>query len=142
MGNLKNEQRTNKGKTLPMNKERSERIFITDPLKRERTKKILDEMIDNRRRGEVGVYYINGKKYDTRKADLMCDYHKTIDLWQPDTEKLYRTKNGAYFLMSDHKGVIDVMLLDEKKALAFMNAHPAGIITDNYDKVFGSPEEG
>ena len=73
-------------------------------------------------------YYINGKQYVPEKSAMLCS---SAGIMGKST--LYRTQKGAYFLV----GVIT-----EDAAFSYMNENAAGINADNYDAVFGEPEEG
>lgn len=83
-------------------------------------------------------YYIDGKQYVPEKSVTLC---ASTGIMEKST--LYRTRKGAYFLVgeSDTEGQW-ARVITEEAALSYMNENAAGIHTDNYDAVFGEPEEG
>lgn len=92
-------------------------------------------------------YYIGGRQYIPDDSILLCVYETGRNPGMFDmitqTQKLYRTLKGSFFLVSEDAGkVIKVELLDPDKALSFMDAHATGIITGNYDMALGVPEMG
>lgn len=83
-------------------------------------------------------YYINGKQYVPEKSAMLCS---SAGIMGKST--LYRTQKGAYFLVgeSDTEGKW-AKVITEDAAFSYMNENAAGINADNYDAVFGEPEEG
>ncbi len=83
-------------------------------------------------------YYIGGKRYSPGESTALCTYD-----WFGESATLYRSPKGALFIV-EKKDYIEttVKVLTEAEAFEFMDAHPAGIITENYDAVFGEPEPG
>ncbi len=60
-----------------------------------------------------------------------------------DRHALYRTHKGSYFLVRYGLEMeTSASVLTEQQAFEFMNQHPAGIDTGQYDKIFGIPEKG
>ena len=56
---------------------------------------------------------------------------------------LYQTPKGAFFTLRESAvDGVSVEVLDEVAARSFMDEHAAGIITENYDRIFGEPKEG
>jgi len=90
-------------------------------------------------------YYISGKQYIPKNSTLLC-VACSNDMFSKaawNSEKLYRTGKGAFFIVQEGGGnEKKASLLDKEKALEFMDRNTAGIITENYDMVFGIPEEG
>ena len=83
-------------------------------------------------------YYISGKQYVPEKSTLLCAYDGIMG-----KAALYRTAKGAFFLVDESGGDgVSVRVVDEREAVDFMDAHPACVNTENYDAVFGEPEEG
>ena len=76
-------------------------------------------------------YYINGKQYVPEKSAMLCSSAGIMG------------KKGAYFLVgeSDTEGKW-AKVITEDAAFSYMNENAAGINADNYDAVFGEPEEG
>ncbi|WP_313584548.1 hypothetical protein [Lacrimispora sp.] len=90
-------------------------------------------------------YYIGGKQYIPKKSTLLCvaDGNDMFSKAAWNSEKLYRTGKGTFFIVREGADNEEkVGLLDEEKAFEFMDRNTAGIITENYDVVFGVPEEG
>ena len=83
-------------------------------------------------------YYINGKQYVPEKSAMLCS---GAGLMEKST--LYRTRKGAYFLVGESDiGGAFAKVITEDAAFSYMNENAAGINADNYDAVFGEPEEG
>ena len=83
-------------------------------------------------------YYIGRKRYSPEESTVLCSYD-----WCGESAALYRSQKGALFLVEDRADMeTAVKVLTETEALEFMDAHPAGIVTENYNAVFGEPEPG
>lgn len=83
-------------------------------------------------------YYIGGKRYSPEESIELCAYD-----WIGESATLYRSPNGALFIVERRDFVeTTVKVVTKSEAFNFMDAHPAGIITENYDAVFGEPEPG
>ncbi len=83
-------------------------------------------------------FYIGGRQYSPDSATVLCAFANLVE-----TVTLYRSPKGAFFTITERDGdPPDVVLIDKEAAFEFMDAHPAGIDTDNYDEIFGEPEQG
>ena len=83
-------------------------------------------------------YYINGKQYVPEKSAMLCSGAGIME-----KSALYRTQKGAYFLVGESVTEGEwAKVITEEAALSYMNENAAVIHTDNYDAVFGEPEEG
>lgn len=83
-------------------------------------------------------YYIGGKRYSPEESTVLCAYE-----WFGRSVALYRSPKGALFLVEKGDDMeTAVKVITEAEAFEFMDAHPAGIITENYDAAFGKPEPG
>ena len=83
-------------------------------------------------------YYIGGRQYVPEKSTELCAYDGIMG-----KAALYRTAKGAFFIVEESDGDgVSVRVADEREAFDFMDAHPACVNTENYDAVFGEPEEG
>ena len=83
-------------------------------------------------------YYIGGKRYSPEESIELCSYN-----WIGESATLYQSPKGALFIVEKSDcAETAVKILTGKEAFNFMDAHPAGIITENYDAVFGVPEPG
>lgn len=84
-------------------------------------------------------YIINGKLYSIADALLLCVCGSELF----ETISLYRTKKGAFFTVEENSfGGIKVNTVDRKAAQRLLNDNAAGIINENYEKVFGKVEKG
>ena len=86
-------------------------------------------------------YYISGYSYIPSEDTLLCEV-KNEPYSQYESERLYMTEHGAFYVIRvscEHK---EVRILTEREALRFMDQHAACILTENYDSVFGTPERG
>lgn len=88
-------------------------------------------------------YNIGNRQYVTGESDLLCEM-ENAPLTGSEGKRLYRTKKGVFFMVCGDGGSsrTKVDVVPEDKAHEFMDRHTAGIITDTYDKVFGTPEKG
>ena len=87
-------------------------------------------------------FIINGKLYSTKDSLLLYDGRNGADI---DLTKvtMYHTSKGAFFTVKTSPGEkTEVKVIDRNKALIFLNENPAGIINENYIKVFGKVENG
>lgn len=83
-------------------------------------------------------YYIGGKRYSTEESIELCTYD-----WMRETATLYQSPKGTLFVVEKSDcAETAVKILTESEAFEFMDAHPAGIIIENYNAVFGEPEPG
>ncbi|MBR0281371.1 MAG: hypothetical protein IJQ81_07235 [Oscillibacter sp.] len=83
-------------------------------------------------------YYIGGRQYVPEKSTELCAYDGIMG-----KAALYRTVKGAFFLVDEREGDgVSARVVEEREAFAFMDAHPDCVNTENYDAVFGEPEEG
>lgn len=83
-------------------------------------------------------YYIEGKRYSPDKSIVLCSYD-----WIGDTTTLYQSPKGTLFIVEKSDcAETAVKILTKAEALEFMDLHPVGIITENYNAVFGEPEPG
>lgn len=88
-------------------------------------------------------FYIGGRWYSPDDATPLCRHSKTFEV-----VTLYQTSKGAFFAFRESTvdglgidGAV-VAVLSKAAARSFMNEHAAGIITENYDRIFGEPKEG
>lgn len=84
-------------------------------------------------------FIVNGKLYSIQDSLLLYD---CADM---DFTKvaMYHTSKGAFFTVKTSSGEkTEVKIIDQKDALIFLNKNPAGIINENYIKVFGEVEKG
>ena len=89
-------------------------------------------------KGQRQRYYIGGRWYSPDNATPLC---RDIGIFE--TVTLYQTPKGAFFTVEESP--VDgetVRVLSEAAARSFMDEHAAGIITENYDRIFGEPQEG
>lgn len=83
-------------------------------------------------------YYIGGKRYSPEESTVLCSYD-----WIGEAATLYQSPKGALFIVEKRDCVeTAVKVVTKSEAFEFMDAHPAGIITENYNAVFGEPEQG
>ena len=83
-------------------------------------------------------FYIGGKRYSPEESTMLCTYN---GFWESAT--LYRSPKGILFLVGERDGMeTAVKVLTETEAFEFMDAHPAGIVIENYNAAFGEPEPG
>jgi len=83
-------------------------------------------------------YYIGGKRYSPDESIVLCSYD-----WIGEAATLYQSPKGALFIVRKRDCVeTAVKIVTGGEAFEFMDAHPAGIITENYNAVFGEPEQG
>lgn len=83
-------------------------------------------------------FYIGGRWYSPDNATPLC---RDIGIFE--TVTLYQTPKGAFFTVEESP--VDgetVRVLSEAAARSFMDEHAAGIVTENYDRIFGEPKEG
>ena len=88
-------------------------------------------------------FYIGGRWYSPDDSTPLCSYD---DIFERVT--LYQTEKGAFFLfrentveLSGDSGAV-VKVLNKTAARSFMDEHAAGIIAENYDRIFGEPKKG
>lgn len=82
-------------------------------------------------------YYIGGKRYVPENSTVLCS-HAGIG----EKSTLYRTGKGAFFLVEESDGGgTAARVVSRDEAFAFMDAHAAEIVVENYDAAFGTPEE-
>lgn len=84
-------------------------------------------------------FIINGKLYSVTDALLLCvcegDFFGTLSL--------YRTKKGAFFTVEENIfGGTKANTVDRKTAQKILCDNAAGIINENYEKVFGKVAKG
>ena len=88
-------------------------------------------------------FYINKKQYIPDESALLCRVEGGDFGLIPQTRRLYRTQEGAFFLVSEGPEMEKkVKIIDSEQAFAFMDEHPACINTDIYVRIFGEPEKG
>lgn len=79
------------------------------------------------------IFLIDGKKYDTKKSELI--YKST---WFNETS-IFRTKKGNYFMVDTIFGmVVEKSVMSECEAKEFIKSRD----WEQYEKVFGEIEEG
>lgn len=87
-------------------------------------------------------FIINSKLYSIEDSLLLYDGYDGADM---DFTKvaMYHTLKGAFFtIKTSPSEKTEVKIIDQKDALIFLNENPAGIINENYIKVFGKVEKG
>lgn len=83
-------------------------------------------------------YYIGGKRYSPEESIELCSCALL-----GDSATLYRSRKGTLFVVEKSDcAETAVKILTDREAFEFMDAHPAGIMTENYDAVFGEPDPG
>ena len=83
-------------------------------------------------------FYIGGRWYSPDNATPLCRYGGIFD-----TVTLYQSPHGAFFTVAESLADLPaVKVLTEREARAFMDEHAAGIDTENYNRIFGEPEQG
>ena len=97
-------------------------------------------------------YYIGGKCYEPDRSTLLCRHvihhperRDMGHIWGSDEYfDIYATTSGTFFRVSGdpEAGGESVTIIDEAAAIRFMNSYSSVIITDNYDKILGVPENG
>lgn len=97
-------------------------------------------------------YYIGGKSYEPDRSTLICRHierhPEKADMLHffgaVEFTDLYATEAGAFFMvMGDPDNREEkVVVVDRAAALLFTDQFASGIITENFDKVFGTPENG
>lgn len=88
-------------------------------------------------------FYVGGRWYSPDSATPLC-----CDKGIFERVTLYQTPKGAFFTFRE--SIVDglgidgaaVEVLNKADARSFMDEHAAGIITENYDRIFGEPKEG
>ncbi len=84
-------------------------------------------------------FIINGKLYSTEDSLLLCQQAETF----PGGISVYCTKKGAFFIVNSQiMERTEVRVIDRQEALKILNENPAGIVNENYIKVFGKVERG
>ena len=84
------------------------------------------------------LFYIGGLKYSTKQAVMLCKSSGILD-----TTTLYKTINGAFFTVCESlTGETKAAVIAEEEARAFMDVNASGIDIENYNAVFGVPEDG
>lgn len=87
-------------------------------------------------------FIINGNLYSTEDSLLLYDGCDGANI---DFTKvmMFHTSKGAFFTVKTSPGEkTEVKVIDQKDALIFLNKNPAGIVNENYIKVFGKVEKG
>lgn len=84
-------------------------------------------------------YYIGKKSYCVDDATILCSFSDTLH-----TVSLYVSKQGAFFteVYSEIDHRTEVSVISEQDALEIMDSNAAYIVTENYDRIFGKPEQG
>lgn len=84
-------------------------------------------------------FIINGKLYSTEDSLLLCRQAGFF----PGGVSVYYTEKGAFFVVrSQIMEETEVKVINRQEALEILNENPAGIINENYIKVFGKVEKG
>lgn len=84
-------------------------------------------------------FIINKKLYSTENSLLLYDSNDIFF----DKVAMYHTSKGAFFIVKTSLGEKpEVKIIDQEAALTFLNEDPAGIVKENYIKVFGEVEKG
>lgn len=70
---------------------------------------------------------------------MLCEYWDTLIRGE-----LYYSPKGTFFVVEKSKlgDEPTVKLLNEASARSLMDEHAAGVIAENYARVFGEPEQG
>ena len=83
-------------------------------------------------------YYIGRKRYSPEESTVLCAYD-----WCGESAVLYLSHKGSLFLVEERDGMeTAVKVMTETEAFEFMDAHPVGIVIENYNAAFGEPEPG
>lgn len=94
-------------------------------------------------KGQRRRFYVGGRWYSPDNATPICRY---ADIFERVT--LYQTPKGTFFTFRestvDGLGIdgAAVEVLCNPAARSFMDEHAAGIIAENYNRIFGEPKEG
>ena len=94
-------------------------------------------------KGQRRRFYVGGRWYSPDNATPLC---RCTDIFERVT--LYQTLKGTFFTFRestvDGLGIdgAAVEVLGKAAARSFMDEHAAGIIAENYDRIFGEPKEG
>lgn len=84
-------------------------------------------------------FIINGKLYSTKDSLLLYRQEGFF----PCGVSVYYTEKGAFFVVrSQIMEETEVKVINRQEALEILNENPAGIINENYIKVFGKVEKG
>lgn len=84
-------------------------------------------------------FIINGKLYSVTDALLLCVCGDELF----ETISLYRTKKGAFFTVEENSfSGTKANIVDRKTAQKLLSDNAAGIINENYEKVFGKVAKG
>lgn len=84
-------------------------------------------------------FIINGKLYSTKDSLLLCRQAGTF----PGGVSVYYTAKGAFFTVNSQlMEKTEVKVINRQETLEILNENPAGIINENYIKVFGKVEKG
>lgn len=84
-------------------------------------------------------FIINGKMYSVTDSLLLCVGQEDIF----NRVSLYRTNKGAFFVIEEN--IFErakAKVIDINAARKLLNENPAGIINENYEKVFGKVQQG
>ena len=84
-------------------------------------------------------FIIDGKMYSVTDSLLLCVCQ--ADMF--NKLSLYRTNKGAFFTVEENaiEG-IKAKVININAARALLNENPAGIVNENYEKVFGKVKKG
>lgn len=94
-------------------------------------------------KGQRRRFYVGGRWYSPDNATPLC---RCTDIFERVT--LYQTPKGTFFTFRestvDGLGIdgAAVEVLGKAAARSFMDEHAAGIIVENYNRIFGEPKEG
>ncbi len=84
-------------------------------------------------------FIINGKLYSTEDSLLLC---RATDVCSEEIS-VFHTKKGAFFsVRAPLAEKTEIKVIDRQEALRILNENPAGIVNENYIKVFGKVERG
>ena len=84
-------------------------------------------------------FIIDGKMYSVTDSLLLCVCQEDIF----NKLSLYRTNKGAFFVIEEN--VFErakAKVIDSSAAQKLLNENSAGIINENYEKVFGKVKKG
>lgn len=85
-------------------------------------------------------FIIDGKMYSVTDSLLLCVGQEDIF---NNTVSLYRTNKGAFFVIEENIfESAKAKVIDINAARKLLNENPAGIINENYEKVFGKVQQG
>lgn len=95
--------------------------------------------------GDKGArrFCVGGRLYSPDDATPLCCYKGIFE-----TVTLYQTSKGAFFIVREStvdglgSDGVAVEVLSKGAARSFMDEHAAGVIVENYARIFGELKQG